>query len=96
MIYEYRGPIRSLIQNCTHIILFLLTYGSECWSLNRINEEQLQVFERRILRKIVGPICDNVKFVIIVNYMYTAPDIIKTIKISKLRRTGHIMRTRGK
>ena len=25
----------------------------------RRNEEQLQVFERRILRKIFGPICDN-------------------------------------
>ena len=37
----------------------VLTYGSECWSLNRRNEEQLQVFERRILRKIFGPIYDN-------------------------------------
>ena len=26
----------------------VLTYDSECWSLNRRNEEQLQVFERRI------------------------------------------------
>ena len=40
----------------------VLTYGSECWSLNRRNEEQLQVSERRILRKIFGPICDNVKW----------------------------------
>jgi hypothetical protein len=40
----------------------VLTYGSECWSLNRRNEEQLQVFERRILRKIFGPICDNGKW----------------------------------
>ena len=57
------------------------------WSLNRRNEEQLQVFERRILRKIFGPICDNGK-----RRIYTDPDIIKTIKISKLRWTGHIMR----
>ena len=40
----------------------VLTYGSECWSLNRRNEEQLQVFERRMLRKIFGPICDNGKW----------------------------------
>ena len=47
----------------------VLTYGSERWSLTRRNEEQLQVFERKILRKIFGPICDNEKwlFVIIVN-----------------------------
>ena len=65
-------------------------------SLNRINEEQLQVFERRIIRKIFGPICDNGKWRIRYNSelysIYTDPDIIKTIKISKLRWTGHIMR----
>ena len=33
-----------------------------CWSLNRRNEEQLQVFERRIIRKTFGPICDNRKW----------------------------------
>ena len=37
-------------------------------------------------------IMENGVFVIIVNYIYTDPDIIKTIKISKLRWTGHIMR----
>ena len=74
----------------------VLTYGSECWSLNRRNEEQLHVFGRRILRKIFDPICDNGKWRIRYNSelysIYTHPDIIKTIKISKLRRTGHIMR----
>ena len=35
---------------------------------------------------------ENGVFVIIVNYIYTDPDIIKTIKISKLRWTGHTMR----
>jgi hypothetical protein len=64
--------------------------------LNRRNEEQLQVFERRILRKIFGPICDNGKWRICYNSelysIYTDPDIIKTIKISKLHWTGHIMR----
>ena len=36
---------------------------------------------------------ENSIFVIIVNYtIYTDPDKIKTIKISKLRWTGHIMR----
>ena len=36
-------------------------------------------------------IMENCVFVIIVNYIYTDPDTIKTIKISKLRWTGHIM-----
>ena len=55
-----------------------------------------QVFKRRILRKIFGPICENGKWRIRYNgelyLMYTDPDIIKTIKISKLLWTGHIMR----
>ena len=61
---------------------------------NRRNEEQLQVFERRILRKIFGPICDNGKWRIHYNselyFIYTEPDIIKTIKISKLCWTGQL------
>ena len=40
----------------------VLTYGSECSSLNRRNKEQLQVFEKRIIREIFGPICDNGKW----------------------------------
>ena len=83
--------------NCLHIVFYsvcylsVLTYGGECWSLNTRNEEQLQVFERRILRKIFGPICDNGKWHILYNSelysIYTDPDIIKTIKISKLHWT---------
>ena len=60
------------------------------------NEEQLQVFERRILWKIFGPICNNGKWRIHYNSelysIHTDTDIIKTIKISKLRWTGHITR----
>ena len=37
-------------------------------------------------------IMENGVFVKIVDYIYTDPGIIKTIKISKLRWTGHIMR----
>ena len=59
--------------------------------VNRRNEKQLQVFERRILWKIFGPIRDNGKWRIRYNSelysIYTGPDIIKTIKISKLRWT---------
>ena len=58
----------------------VLTYGRECCSLSRRNEEQLHVFERRILRKIFGPICDYGKWRIRYNSelysIYTDPDII--------------------
>ena len=50
----------------------------------------------KYIRKILGPICDNGKWRIRYNSeLYstnTNPDIIKTIKKSKLRWTGHIVR----
>lgn len=37
----------------------VLTYGSECWILSKVDEEVLLRFERKILRKIYGPICER-------------------------------------
>jgi hypothetical protein len=34
-------------------------YGSESWNLTKAEEEKLRIFERRILRKIYGPTCEN-------------------------------------
>jgi hypothetical protein len=31
-------------------------YGSECWPLSKKEENLFQIFERRILRRIYGPI----------------------------------------
>jgi hypothetical protein len=30
-------------------------YGSESWTLTKVNEGKLKIFERKILRKIYGP-----------------------------------------
>ena len=88
--------LRTKLNLYNTLIKPVLTYGSECWSLNRRNEGHLQVFERRILRKIFGLICDNGKWHIRYNSelysIHTDPEIIKTIKISKLRWTRQIMR----
>ena len=35
------------------------TYGSESWTLNMEEERALAVFERKILRKIYGPVKEN-------------------------------------
>jgi hypothetical protein len=34
----------------------VVTYGAECWVLTKKDELQLAVFERKVLRKIFGPI----------------------------------------
>jgi hypothetical protein len=36
-----------------------LLYGRETWAINKYNEENITIFERKVLRKIYGPTCDN-------------------------------------
>jgi hypothetical protein len=38
------------------IIRPTVTYGCEAWTLTNRDEEYLRIFERRILRKIFGPV----------------------------------------
>jgi hypothetical protein len=37
----------------------VLTYGSETWTLSKNSENALSTFERKILRRICGPVQDN-------------------------------------
>jgi hypothetical protein len=42
------------------IILPVVLYGYETWSLTLREEHRLRVFENRVLRRIFGPKCDEV------------------------------------
>ena len=42
------------------IILPVVLYGSETWSLTKREEHRLTVFEKRVLRRICGPKRDEV------------------------------------
>jgi hypothetical protein len=44
-------------------------YGSESWTLTRNNEERPMAFERKVLQRIFGPVCENGSWHITVNYM---------------------------
>ena len=44
----YKTPIRPV-----------LTYGSETWVLSKQDEHRLSIFERKILRRIYGPVMDG-------------------------------------
>ena len=43
-----------------YIILSVLLYGCETWSLTLTEERRLRVFENRVLRRIFGPKRDEV------------------------------------
>jgi hypothetical protein len=43
------------------IIDKVLTYASETWTLTKRDRKQLNVFERKVYRKILGPVYDNEK-----------------------------------
>ena len=37
----------------------VLTYGAETWVLSKQDEHRLSIFERKILRRIYGPVIDG-------------------------------------
>ena len=38
-----------------------LTYASESWTLTKRDRKQLNIFERKVYGRILGPVCDNEK-----------------------------------
>ncbi|PSN43613.1 hypothetical protein C0J52_16377 [Blattella germanica] len=74
----------------------VLTYGSETWVLTKHDKSRLAVFERKILRKVYGPIKENGEWRLRCNReiyeLYNSPDIVTDIKIGRLRWAGHIQR----
>jgi len=65
------------------------------------NIKQLNIFERKVYRRILGPVYDNEKgqWRILTNKeIYTSvkrPTIIETVSLNRLRWFGHVQRTEG-
>jgi hypothetical protein len=80
------------------IILPVVLYGYETWSLTLKEERRLRVFENRVLRKIAGPKRDEVtgEWRRLHNKelyaLYFSPNIIRVIKSRRLRWAGHVAR----
>jgi hypothetical protein len=79
------------------IILPVVLYGCETWSLTLREEHILRVFENRVLR-IFGPTRDEVTgewrklHSGELHDLYSSPDIIRQIKSRRMRWAGHVAR----
>ena len=79
------------------IILPVLLYGCETWSLTLSEECRQRVFEKKILRRITGPKKDeNGEWRRLHNEelqsLYRSPNIFRVIKSRRLRWAGHVAR----
>jgi len=80
------------------IINKTLTYASETWILTNRDRKQMNIFERKVYRRILGPIYDNEKAnwrVLTYKEIYAIvkkPTITETIRLNRLCWFGHIQR----
>jgi hypothetical protein len=83
------------------ILLPVVLYGCETWSLTLREEHRLKMFENKVLRRISGPKRDEVTgewrklhnevFLI----LYSSPNIIRQMKSRRMWWAGHVARMRG-
>jgi hypothetical protein len=88
--------LKSILKNT--IIDKMLTYASEIWILTKRDRKQLNIFERKVYRRILGPLYDNEKetWRILTNKEIYAivkkPTKTETIRLCRLCWFGHIQR----
>ncbi|XP_014290394.1 uncharacterized protein [Halyomorpha halys] len=78
------------------LIRLVLLYTSETWALSKADERDLQMFERKILRRIYGPVkdgpawrrCTNRKVCLLIG----EADFGKIVRIGWLHWAGHVAR----
>jgi len=80
------------------IILPVVVYGCETWSLTLREERRLRVYENRVLRKVLGPKRDEVtgEWRKLHNEelhdLYSLPNIVRVVKSRRIRWAGHVAR----
>ncbi|KAJ4451853.1 hypothetical protein ANN_03331 [Periplaneta americana] len=80
------------------VILPVVLYGCEAWTLTLREEQRLRVFENKVLRKIFEAKRDEVTgewrklHNAELHALYSSPDIIRNIKSRRLRWAGHVAR----
>jgi len=75
----------------------VVTYGCEAWTLTNRDEQHLSIFERKILRKIFGPVQDKdgswrIRMNHELNELIGNAHIVRFIKSRRIAWLGHVMR----
>ena len=81
-IYEF-----DLVSVWRGIILHVVLYGCETWSLKLREERRLRVFENRVLRREFGPKRDEVtgEWRKLHNDLFSLPNIVQVVKSRRMR-----------
>jgi hypothetical protein len=80
------------------IILPVVLYRCETWSVMLREEHRLRVFENRVLRRIFGPKRDEVTgswrklYIAELHGLYSSPSIVRVIEGRRVRWAGHVVR----
>ena len=80
------------------IILPVVLYGCETWSLTLRDERRLRVLENRVLRRVFGPKRDEVTgewrklHNEELSHLYSLPNIVWVVKSRRMRWAGHVAR----
>jgi hypothetical protein len=80
------------------IIVPVVLYGCETWSLTLREGHRLRVFKNRVLTRIFGPKRDEVTgewrklHNEELHNLYSSPDIIRQVKSRRIRWAGHLAR----
>jgi len=80
----------------TTVIWPVVVYRCEAWIVTLRKERRLRVFENGVLRKIFGPMRDEVTgewtrlHIKELNDLYSSPNIIRVMKSRKMRWAGYV------
>ena len=91
-------PKRLKVKIYKTIILPVVLYDCETWSLALREENKLRVFENKVLKRICSPKRDEVigewrkLHNIELHSLYESPDIVRVVKSRRLRWAGHVAR----
>jgi hypothetical protein len=85
--------VRRSLKNELEMIMPVVLYGCESWSLTLREEHRLRVFENRVLTRIFGPKRDEMTGA---SNFYLSPNIIRMVKSRRMTWAGHVARVGAK